>query len=457
MDAPAPKRNPRHAVPVWARVISLLTLLVTIALLSLTGLHWGGHYEPVAIYAFWSIPLLWGLLALGLALAAARRYVILDFIDLTVLLFVGYAYYSYQWTPAGYEARFEMLWILTYAGVFLGMRHLLHSREWMIYLLLGLVIITVVNVGYALWCRHDPTPLIWGLERPNYGARVSGLFGCPNHFANLCIMGTLTCIFLGTYSRFPWPLRIVLFYLAGIASVGIFLSVSRGGYLGWLAGMGVVTIYAFRTVQVKWWWKALLVALLAAGVLLVVLRNDFVMSRWDAFEEGKNVRFQLVLDAIRIWQNSPIWGTGMASFDDYHLRLPFQVQHRAVYAHNDYVNTLSDYGVVGSAIVLAFLLAVAWFLFRGRSAVNERLILSRRLGWAALAAMAVHEVVDFNLHLPACALAFFAILGLATSRTYREREPGTFLRALPGWGGGGGGRRRRCDRNRQGGPNYPWD
>jgi hypothetical protein len=77
---------------------------------------------------------------------------------------------------------------------------------------------------------------------------------------------------------------------------------------------------------------------------------------------------------------------------------------------------------------------VAWFLFRGRSAVNERLILSRRLGWAALAAMAVHEVVDFNLHLPACALAFFAILGLATSRTYREREPGTFLRALPGWG-----------------------
>jgi O-antigen ligase len=434
MDAPAPKRNPRHAVPVWARVISLLTLLVTIALLSLTGLHWGGHYEPVAIYAFWSIPLLWGLLALGLALAAARRYVILDFIDLTVLLFVGYAYYSYQWTPAGYEARFEMLWILTYAGVFLGMRHLLHSREWMIYLLLGLVIITVVNVGYALWCRHDPTPLIWGLERPNYGARVSGLFGCPNHFANLCIMGTLACIFLGTYSRFPWPLRIVLFYLAGIASVGIFLSVSRGGYLGWLAGMGVVTIYAFRTVQVKWWWKALLVALLAAGVLLVVLRNDFVMSRWDAFEEGKNVRFQLVLDAIRIWQNSPIWGTGMASFDDYHLRLPFQVQHRAVYAHNDYVNTLSDYGIVGSAIVLAFLLAVAWFLFRGRSAVNERLILSRRLGWAALAAMAVHEVVDFNLHLPACALAFFAILGLATSRTYREREPGTFLRALPGWG-----------------------
>jgi O-antigen ligase len=146
----------------------------------------------------------------------------------------------------------------------------------------------------------------------------------------------------------------------------------------------------------------------------------------------------------------------MASFDDYHLRLPFQVQHRAVYAHNDYVNTLSDYGVVGSAIVLAFLLAVAWFLFRGRSAVNERLILSRRLGWAALAAMAVHEVVDFNLHLPACALAFFAILGLATSRTYREREPGTFF-GPSGMGGGGGGRRRRCDRNRQGGPNYPWD
>jgi hypothetical protein len=96
--------------------------------------------------------------------------------------------------------------------------------------------------------------------------------------------------------------------------VGIFLSVSRGGYLGWLAGMGVVTIYAFRTVQVKWWWKALLVALLAAGVLLVVLRNDFVMSRWDAFEEGKNVRFQLVLGCHPNLAKFPDLGNGNGQF-----------------------------------------------------------------------------------------------------------------------------------------------
>ncbi len=433
MDGAESKRKPRHPVPLWARIISLLTLLLTIGLVSLTGLHWGGHYEPVSVYAFWAVPLLWGLLAIGLAMAALRKHLTIDFIDLTVLLFIAYAFYSYQWTPAGYEARFEMLWILTYGGVFLGLRHLLHSREWMIYLLLGLVLVTVINVGYALLSYMNPTPLIWGLERPDYGVRVSGLFGCPNHFANLCILGALTSIFLATYSRFPWPMRIVLFYLAGIASVGIFLSISRGGYLGWCAGMGVVTIYAFRTVQVRWWWKALLVALLASGVLLVVLRNDFVMTRWDAFEEGKNVRFQLVLDAIQIWKNSPVFGTGMASFDDYHLRLPFDVQHRAVYTHNDYFNTLSDYGIIGLTIVLLFLLAVIWFLFRGRTDKNERLVLSRRLGWAALAAMAVHEMVDFNLHLPACALAFFSIIGLSTSRTYRETQPGSWLKSLPGW------------------------
>lgn len=432
MDAPVSQRKPRHPVPVWARIISLLTLLLTIGLVSLTGMHWGGHYEPVAVYAFWAIPVLWGLLAIGLGLAALRKLVVVDFIDLTVLLFVGYAFYSYQWTPAGYEARKEMLWILTYAGVFMGLRHLLHSREWMNYLLLALVLITVANVVYALWCRMDPTPLIWGMERPDYGVRVSGYFGCPNHFANFCIFGALTAIFLGSYSRFPWPMRIVLFYLAGIASVGIFLSISRGGYLGWCAGMGVVTIYAFRTVQVRWWWKALLVALLAAGILMVILRNDFVMTRWDAFEEGKNVRFQLVLDAIEIWKNSPVFGTGMASFDDYHLRMPFDVQHRAVYTHNDYFNTLSDYGIIGLGLIFLFLLAVVWFLFRGRTDMNERLVLSRRLGWAALAAMAVHETVDFNLHLPACALIFFSIIGLSTARTFRENQPGTLLRSLPG-------------------------
>jgi len=423
MTIDAAVKTPRITVPVWSRVLSLITIVTSLFLVGLTTLHWGGHYQPVAMYAFYAIPILWGVIGLTFVFFLIHGVKAGDLLDLVVLIFIGYAAYSYQWTPSGYAARFEMLWILIYGGVFISLRHCLHLREWTPYLLLAIVLVTLLNTLYAIWCRNDPTPLIWGLERPDYAARVSGMFGCPNHFANLGVMGVLTSVFLGAYSRFPWPMRIVLFYLAGILSLGIFLSVSRGGYLAWAAGLGCVALFAFRAIQVRWWWKALLITLIIVGVTLAILRNDFVMERWGQAFSQRNIRIQLVFDAITIWEQSPWKGTGMASFDDYHLRLPYEFQHRAVYTHNDYFNTLSDYGLIGVGIIATFIILLFIALLRQMGDQNERAQLSIRLGLAALVAMAVHEVVDFNLHLPACSIVFFVIIALASTKTFREYRP----------------------------------
>lgn len=408
-------------------------LLATMAVVAV--IHWGGAYPHVGAQVQLGGALLWIIIAVIGVFHLRERRSGPDAMDASVALFLIYAAWTYARTPVEYAARLEWSWILTYAAAFIFLRYGLPSRQWAMALIGVVILAALASCIYAFIHRDNPTHLIWGLPRPNYGARVSGTFGCPNHFANLMVMATLSCLFLGAYSRFPWPLRICLFYLAIVLTAGLYLSVSRGGYIAWLAGMMVVAWYLFRTPHIRWWWKAAISLLVAAGATLVILKNPFVMERLDRMMEG-DIRIKLAQVSLKLWEAAPVWGHGIGSYDYVYLRSHGpDLQLRALYAHCDYLNTLVDYGAVGLALVLLFLLAVAVHLFRrGKAQPHEREWILLRLGWAALAAMAVHSVFDFSLHLPGCALAFFIILGASVMRTPREeRHSAGGKAALAGW------------------------
>jgi hypothetical protein len=100
------------------------------------------------------------------------------------------------------------------------------------------------------------------------------------------------------------------------------------------------------------------------------------------------------------------------------------MQMRPGRAHNDYLNLLADWGTVGGVVVLAGLAAFGAGLIKTwkyvRPPEND---FSRGLGnraafflgaFAGLLALAVHSLVDFNLHIPANALlgvTWLALLG----------------------------------------------
>jgi O-antigen ligase len=428
MDASSEGRSQRlHASssPTGLWIAAIGSALLT-ALLSISILHWGGVYPAVGSWLQLGGSVLWvlaGVCAVRHYLAERRGP---DLVDACVGVFLAYAAWNFSRTPVEYTARLEWCWILTYAAVFLFVRYGLPGRVWAMTLLAVIVVAALASCIYAFIHRNDPTHLIWGLARPNYGARVSGTFGCPNHFANLMVMGTLACLFLGSYSRMPWPLRILLFYLSAVLTAGLYLSISRGGYIAWLAGMLVVAVCLFRTVGIRWWWKALVCVLVAAGATLVILKNPLVMDRLDRMMDG-DIRLKLAQISVRLWHAQPIWGEGMGSYDYVFLRGHGpELQSRALYAHCDYLNTLVDYGAVGLALVIAFVIAVGVQLWsNGRRDPHERERVLLRLGTAALAAMLIHSVFDFSLHIPACALVFFTLLGAALMRTPREERPGS--------------------------------
>jgi tetratricopeptide (TPR) repeat protein len=95
-------------------------------------------------------------------------------------------------------------------------------------------------------------------------------------------------------------------------------------------------------------------------------------------------------------------------------------------AHNDYLNTLADWGVVGLGfigVVLAILALSAiksWRVFRrtggefGSSGSNRFALLAG--GIAAFIAILLHSFIDFNLHVPANALVVVTLMALLSGQ-----------------------------------------
>jgi O-antigen ligase len=143
--------------------------------------------------------------------------------------------------------------------------------------------------------------------------------------------------------------------------------------------------------------------------------------------------------ALDIIRDYPLIGTGLGSFGlaftRYDTRSGFL---RVEQAHNDYLQTLSDAGVVGALLGLFFIVT----LFRQglkRTASEDRF--RRGVAVGALAgcfAVLVHSFFDFTLHTTSNALLFLVIAALATLNGHVERAAE-----------GGNRRRRRRRRNIQ--------
>ena len=150
--------------------------------------------------------------------------------------------------------------------------------------------------------------------------------------------------------------------------------------------------------------------------------------------------------AIRIWQENPWWGVGPAHYD-YRFRQfrPAEVQLRPGWAHNDYLNALAEWGVVGTALVASawVLLGLGvfktWPFVRGtpkglgeeRSSNKFAFVLGASVG---LVAILVHSAVDFNMHIPANAILAIALMALLSSHLRFATE--RYWVTLNAWGKG---------------------
>lgn len=119
--------------------------------------------------------------------------------------------------------------------------------------------------------------------------------------------------------------------------------------------------------------------------------------------------------ALQIFRAHPIIGSGLGSFGL--LYTQYDTRNgllRAEQVHNDYLQVLTDTGLIGAVLGLAF---IFWLFRQGLARRATTDVFRRGVTTGALAGcfgVLVHSFFDFTLHTPANALLFLSLAALAT-------------------------------------------
>ena len=114
-------------------------------------------------------------------------------------------------------------------------------------------------------------------------------------------------------------------------------------------------------------------------------------------------------DAIKLWKTSPAIGRGLGGFENGVVSVQ-DYYYETKYAHNHYVESLCDLGILGLAAFLAMLGTSIWVLVKSR---KEKPLIVMLLG-ACVIQMFGQAVSDVTWSVGCCVPTFFAVLALVT-------------------------------------------
>ena len=348
-----------------------------------------------------------------------------------VLAFTLYAIGRYFTADIEYVARLELLRVLVYAFLFFAILNNLHRQEFSQITVLTLVFLAMAISGYAIFQYLTNSDRVWFAIKP-YPHRGSGTYICPNHLGGFLEMLVPLGLAYTLVSRLNHVLKILVGYASLVMLAGIAVTVSRGSWIATiLALLLFFLILSFQRTHRLAAFLALI--LIIGGGAFLIPKSQFFHQRAKQLvniQTGQiddDTRFVLWGAAIRIWQENPWWGVGPAHFDRRFRNFrPDAIQLQPDRAHNDILNTLADWGVVGAALVVsAFLLlglgvAKTWSAVRvTQRDIGERkrsnkfaFVLGSSIG---LVAILIHSAVDFNMHIPANAIVVVTLMALVSS------------------------------------------
>jgi O-antigen ligase len=345
-----------------------------------------------------------------------------------VVSFAVYAVVRYLFSDIEYVARGEMIQVLVYAFLFLAIVNNLQRQGSTQIIALTLVFLAMAISFYALYQFFTGSDKVWGLLKP-YEHRGSGTFISPNNLGGFLEMILPLGLAYTLTSRVKPLTKVFTGYASLVILGGIVVTVSRGS---WVATAVALTVFflallfhhAHRLPALA------LLLLLLAGAALFAPRDIYIQTRFRQLTDSRgrvsdDGRFGIWQAAIKLWHENPWFGIGPAHFNSrFGKYRPEPVQTSPERVHNDYLNTLADWGIIGVALVAgAFVLLYAgalrtWRAVRGsENTLGERrssklaLVLGASTG---LLAILVHSIVDFNMHLPANALVVVALMALLT-------------------------------------------
>lgn len=367
------------------------------------------------------------LVSLGkLALSIRSGRTRFDQVDTFALLLLMWVSISLLWTPnrlGGIDTAIKWALLTT---IFLGLR-----RE------SGLKAYATLATGIGIGLVG--ILLIDRLHVADFGSYFN-----PNYQTEALLLG-LPFLFVFNEKSTPLWLRWTSRVAAGLVMFFlIFVNPSKIEFLV-VAGCGIV--FALASLWRKSKLKAfgiLGLIVLGTGVLVFLAWDKPMLSQGSGFRNSIYPRLELLANGIAMWMNAPLVGHGAGFiypvyplFQEHYLHyfgtsytseLLTSLYVSAGALHNDHIQFLAGFGLVGLAIVFGGIYAARDHLRQWRSSPT------RLAGAVAVTAVLINATIDFPFQNAASAM--FAMLGLAwltaSPVVAESRQPAGF--SSKGWG-----------------------
>lgn len=357
---------------------------------------------------------------------------------LAMLALAGYVGWRAWVSPVEVYAREDGAVLLTCFVTYLLTVTAVSHPKWRLGIVCVLLVLVAGNLtaGWLNFKGRWDFHLVPGFTRSFPAGRIGGFFNNPNHLAAFLSFAAFLSAGVMLFARIHLASRLLLGFGILAMLAGMALTVSRAAMLGFAAGGAVFVLLTLSVVWrtrrslFKWLVIALLFAGGAVGGALYKVNEDSMVTRQLSTPLGEDMRTHIWRAAWAQHAESPWIGVGSRMFYEGGIThrdpaTPAQTGD-SLFAHNEYLQMLADYGWAGLALVALVLAAhvmnglrfLRWFAvekFPATGMLGSNSLALVVGGIAALAATLVHAVFEFHGHIPITAVLGAVVLGLLAS------------------------------------------
>jgi O-antigen ligase len=325
----------------------------------------------------------------------------------------------------------------------------------------GLVLAVFALVQHFTWEGR----LFW--FRPSPSAGMGGPFVNRNHFAGYMEMLIPMAVAFTLSRAFRGEARLLYGFAAAIMGIAEAASLSRGGMVSLIAALLFLAAVSTRMKRKRGsrmedgesridergsriedrasivdsrftihdsrssifeLRSSVLVLLIAAAIIAGIfwVGADTGLAERLAGSQGQPgpaSRSAIWAGAWMMFRAHPLVGVGFGAFETvYPIYGRGDGLSLIQFAHNDYLQALSDGGIVAGALAVWFII-VTFRRFAGGLRLTDPLLRAAMLGaGAGVFAILVHSLFDFNLQIPSNALLFLVLVAMVAN-TAKGEEP----------------------------------
>jgi O-antigen ligase len=404
------------AAPVMLRPIIVGTLVVCLAVAIAPWMS--GGQEPLAVLVSGFVLLLGAILAWRQPQVRQLRRgpLVVAFVAL-----IGFALLSLLWSANRYST---MVWVAHWmmAGLAFRLAYTVagesRGREW---------VLRAYLASAAVFCGVALVMYVTGTYD-----RLTGSFYWPNPAAAYLIPAIVLAV---ERLRLARGKRVWLWGSAAVLFLGSFLLTDSRATTLVLMIVGAIYLLIMRTNR-AFWIRFVVIGAMGWGLSIGLVRVStlFVQhsekmapgSRLAEVAGGEsrslNDRFSYLRSAFEMWWAHPVGGTGAETYGDVHPQYQPTVVNASTDAHNIYVQTLAELGLVGAVALAAVLLWLLAGSLRGLVAEPETVPIVLGAGGLLL-----HFGLDIDTRYPALLMLAAALFGLVY-RQWGQRRRGASWR-----------------------------